>query len=161
MSTGITSKKLPRSRASSPSHCRSRAASFSLSQKPRDALRSPEIFINARKSVSPSVDGNLAVMINPSERSTLRHERVIRAIRKVENELDERLRTRELIGQIIDRKSVDRVRIKARRVIFTWQRGIKIGASFRIITCMQNFISTLYMHHNVLLLQNYRCTQMY
>lgn len=77
------------------------------------------------------VDGNLSVIINtPPERGTLRHERVVRAIRKVENELDERLRGRELIGQIIDRKAVDRVRIKARRVTFTWQRGIKIGALF-------------------------------
>ncbi|XP_025161131.1 mitogen-activated protein kinase kinase kinase 4 isoform X1 [Harpegnathos saltator] len=125
---GIISKRLPRSRASSPSHGRSRTASFSLSPKPRDILRSPEILINAKKSGSPSVvDGNLTVMINTPERGMLRHERVVRATRKVENELDERLRSRELIGQIIDRKTVDRVRIKARRVTFTWQRGIKIG----------------------------------
>ncbi|XP_014469834.1 PREDICTED: mitogen-activated protein kinase kinase kinase 4 isoform X2 [Dinoponera quadriceps] len=117
---GMILKRLPRSRASSPSHCRT--ASFSLSQKPREAgLKSPEI--SARKS---AVDGSLAVIIN-AERGTLRHERVVCAISKVENELDERLRNRELIGQTIDRKAVDRVRIKARRVTFTWQRGIKIG----------------------------------
>lgn len=91
-------------------------------------MRSPEIFVNAKKSNSPNVvDGNLAAIINTPERGTLRHVRVVRAIRKVENELDERLRSRELIGQNIDRKAVDRVRIKARRVTFTWQRGIKIG----------------------------------
>lgn len=72
------------------------------------------------------IDGNLSV-INTSERGIQRHERVIRAVRKVEDEIDERLRSRELIGQIIDRKAVDRVHIKARRVTFTWQRGIKIG----------------------------------
>ncbi|TGZ50963.1 Mitogen-activated protein kinase kinase kinase 4 [Temnothorax longispinosus] len=122
-------RKLSRSRASSPSHHgRPRTASISISQKPRDALKSPELSVNAKKGNSPSiVDGNLAVTINMPERGTQRHERVIRALRKVENELDERLRSRELIGQVIDRKAVDRVHIKARRVTFTWQRGIKIG----------------------------------
>ncbi|XP_067207497.1 mitogen-activated protein kinase kinase kinase 4 isoform X3 [Linepithema humile] len=121
-------RRLSRSRASSPCHNRTRTASFSLSQKPRDAMKSPELFVNMKKSSSPSmVDGNLSVIINTPERGTQRHERVVRAVRKVECELDERLRSHELIGQIIDRKTVDRVRIKARRVTFTWQRGIKIG----------------------------------
>lgn len=75
-------------------------------------------------------EGNLSVIINTPERGTQRHERVIRAVRKVENELDEKLRGRELIGQVIDRKAVDRVHIKARRVTFTWQRGIKIGTFY-------------------------------
>lgn len=91
-------------------------------------MKSPELLVTAKKSSSPSiVDGNLAVIISPPERGMQRHERVVRAIRKMENELDERLRNRELIGQVVDRKAVDRVRIKARRVTFTWQRGIKIG----------------------------------
>lgn len=119
-------RRLSRSRASSPCHGRNRTASISISQKPRDTLKSPELSV--KKSNSPSmVDGNLAVIINTSERGTQRHERVIHAFRKVENELDERLRSRELIGQVIDRKAVDKVHIKARRVTFTWQRGIKIG----------------------------------
>lgn len=75
------------------------------------------------------IDRNLAVIINTPERGTQRHERVICAVRKVENELDEKLRSRELIGQVIDRKA-DRVHIKARRVTFTWQRGIKIGTFY-------------------------------
>ncbi|KAL6259477.1 hypothetical protein P5V15_009396 [Pogonomyrmex californicus] len=121
-------RRLSRSRASSPCHGRTRTASISLpQQKPRDVLKSPELSVNAKKSNSPgTVDGNLSVIINTPERGTQRHERVIRALRKVENELDERLRSRELIGQVIDRKA-DRVHIKARRVTFTWQRGIKIG----------------------------------
>jgi len=120
-------RRLSRSRASSPCH-RTRTASISISQKPRDTLKSPDLLVNAKKNNSSNVvDGNLAVIINTSDRGTQRHERVIRAIRKVENELDERLRGRELIGQIIDRKAADRVHIKARRVTFTWQRGIKIG----------------------------------
>ncbi|KAG5339661.1 M3K4 kinase, partial [Acromyrmex charruanus] len=121
-------RRLSRSRASSPCHGRTRTASISVSQKPRDALKSPELLINVKKNNSPNiVDGNLAVIINMPERGTQRHEIVIRAIRKVEDELDERLRNRELIGQVVDRKTVDKVHIKARRVTFTWQRGIKIG----------------------------------
>ncbi|KAG5328903.1 M3K4 kinase, partial [Acromyrmex heyeri] len=121
-------RRLSRSRASSPCHGRTRTASISVSQKPRDALKSPELLINVKKNNSPNiVDGNLAVIINMPERGTQRHEIVIRAIRKVEDELDERLRSRELIGQVVDRKTVDKVHIKARRVTFTWQRGIKIG----------------------------------
>lgn len=82
------------------------------------------------------VDGNLSVIINTTERNTQKHERVVRAIRKVENELDKRLRNQELIGQVIDRKAVDRVRIKARRVTFTWQRGIKIGMFYDCVWLM-------------------------
>ncbi|XP_015440296.1 PREDICTED: mitogen-activated protein kinase kinase kinase 4, partial [Dufourea novaeangliae] len=121
-------KKLSRSRASSPCHSRSRTASFSHSQKPKDVLKSPDITLNPKKSPSPNaVDGNLSVILNTSDRSVSRQERVVRSIEKVESEIDERLKSRELIGQVTDRKSVDRVRIKARRVTFTWQRGIKIG----------------------------------
>lgn len=121
-------RRLSRSRASSPCHSRTRTASISLSQKPRDALKSPELFVNTKKSNSPSVvDGNLSVLVNMPERGIQRHERVVRAVSKVECELDEKLRSHELIGQVLDRKTVDRVRIKARRVTFTWQRGIKIG----------------------------------
>ncbi|KAG7211833.1 hypothetical protein KM043_011058 [Ampulex compressa] len=121
-------RRLSRSRASSPSHCRSRTASLSLSQKPRESIKSPEILLNGKKSTSPSVvDGTIGTMLNTPERGTPRHERIVRSIKKVEREIDERLRYRDLIGQVTDRKAVDRVRIKARRVTFTWQRGIKIG----------------------------------
>lgn len=124
---------MSRSRASSPSHGRTRTASFSLSQKPREILKSPELLITAKKySSSNMVDGNL-VIVNTFERGTQRHERVIRTIKKMENELDQRLRSRELIGQVTDRKGVDRVHIKVRRVTFTWQRGIKIGTFFPLI----------------------------
>lgn len=121
-------RKLSRSRASSPSHTRSRTASLSLSQKPRDILKSPDTPLNSKKASSPCVvDGNVAAIANACDRSVSRQERVMLALRKVESEIDDRLRSRELIGQVTDRKAVDRVRIKARRVTFTWQRGIKIG----------------------------------
>ncbi|XP_070165065.1 mitogen-activated protein kinase kinase kinase 4 isoform X1 [Polyergus mexicanus] len=122
-------RRLSRSRASSPSHGRTRTTSINFSQKPREALKSPELLVIAKKCSSSSmVDGNLAVIVNIPEQGMQRHERVICAIRKMESELDERLRNRELIGQVIDRKGVDRVHIKVRRhITFTWQRGIKIG----------------------------------
>ncbi|KAL6427708.1 hypothetical protein ACFW04_008865 [Cataglyphis niger] len=121
-------RRLSRSRASSPSHGRTRTTSISLSQKPREVLKSPELLVNAKKHSSSSmVDGNLSVIVNIPEQGMQRNERVIRAIKKMENELDEKLRSRELIGQVTDRKGVDRVHIKVRRVTFTWQRGIKIG----------------------------------
>lgn len=66
------------------------------------------------------------MIMNTSEIRGQRHERIVYAIRKVENELDERRQKRELIGQVQDGKTMDTVRIK-RRVTFTWQRGIKIG----------------------------------
>lgn len=120
-------RRLSHSRASSPCHTRSRTASLSLSQKPKDILKSPDISLHLKKSSPSVVDGNIAVILNTSDRSISRQERVICAIRKVELDIDDRLKSRELIGQVTDRKAVDRVRIKARRVTFTWQRGIKIG----------------------------------
>ncbi|XP_076227046.1 mitogen-activated protein kinase kinase kinase 4 isoform X3 [Nomia melanderi] len=121
-------RRLSRSRASSPCTARSRTASLSLSQKPREILKSPDTTLNPKKAPSPTaVDGNITMILNASNRSVSRQERVVRAIKKVEFDIDERLRSRELIGQVTDRKAVDRVRVKARRVTFTWQRGIKIG----------------------------------
>ncbi|XP_076242633.1 mitogen-activated protein kinase kinase kinase 4 [Calliopsis andreniformis] len=120
-------KRLSRSRASSPCH-RSRTASLSLSQKPKDIFKSSDTSLNSKKSSSPNVvDGNVSVIITTPNRSISRQERVMHAIKKVESEIDDRLRSGELIGQVTDRKAVDRIRIKARRVTFTWQRGIKIG----------------------------------
>jgi len=118
-------KSLSRSRGTSPCHGRSRTTSINFPQRPRD-LKSPEISINTKKSISPSVIDGIAVIVNMPERSTQRHGRILCAIRRVENELDERRQKHDLIGQVIDRKTMDTVRIK-RRVTFTWQRGIKIG----------------------------------
>lgn len=119
-------KKLPRSRAASPAHARSRTPSFSVSPKPRDSLKSHEVPSNQRKCPSPSVvDGNVTLLV--PERNVLKRERVIMAVQKLDEEVDERRRSRELIGQVADRRAVDTVRIKVRRVTFTWQRGIKIG----------------------------------
>lgn len=117
-------KRLPRSRASSPSHSRSRTASISTLQKTRDILKSPELLLNTRKSISPNIiDGGILVVNS----NMPRQDRIVKAIKKVDHNIDERLKNHELIGQVTDMKAVDRVHIKARRVTFTWQRGIKIG----------------------------------
>ncbi|XP_047366755.1 mitogen-activated protein kinase kinase kinase 4 isoform X2 [Vespa velutina] len=119
-----TLKRLPRSRASSPSHSRSRTASISTLQKTRDILKSPELLLNTRKSISPNIiDGGILVVNS----NMPRQDRIVKAIKKVDHNIDERLKNHELIGQVTDMKAVDRVHIKARRVTFTWQRGIKIG----------------------------------
>ncbi|XP_015588331.1 mitogen-activated protein kinase kinase kinase 4 isoform X2 [Cephus cinctus] len=127
-------RKLPKSRAASPVRVRSRTPSLNLHQKFRDSLESPEVFGGTKRSPTSSStnivctsDGNLAVSLTVPERGLTRPQRVALAVKKLEREIDERLRSRELIGQLTDRKAVDRVRIKSRRVTFTWQRGIKIG----------------------------------
>lgn len=115
-------KRLSHSRASSP--CHTRTANFS--QKPRDILKSPDIPSYFKKVFSSNVvDGNINT--NNLDQIPSRQERINRSIQKIEFNIDEKLKNSELIGQVIDRKAVDRVYIKARRVTFTWQRGIKIG----------------------------------
>ncbi|XP_006619036.1 mitogen-activated protein kinase kinase kinase 4 [Apis dorsata] len=115
-------KRLSHSRASSP--CHTRTASFS--QKPRDILKSPDIPSYFKKVFSSNVvDGNIST--NNLDQILSRQERINQGIQKIEFNIDEKLKNSELIGQVIDRKAVDRIYIKARRVTFTWQRGIKIG----------------------------------
>lgn len=42
-------------------------------------------------------------------------------------QLDQKLRSNDLIGQVTATHSVDRIYIKSRVVTFSWQRGTKIG----------------------------------
>ncbi|XP_061402148.1 mitogen-activated protein kinase kinase kinase 4-like [Musca vetustissima] len=57
----------------------------------------------------------------------LRQIRIRDAINRLDLDLDERLRERNLIGQIKALNSCDKVQIRARSVHFRWHRGIKIG----------------------------------
>ncbi|XP_043474210.1 mitogen-activated protein kinase kinase kinase 4 [Leptopilina heterotoma] len=121
-SEGEGLKKLSHSRASSPSQGRNRASSFN--QKNKDFLKSPEVLGLIKKSPSQTaVDGSATT----SENTFTRQERVLQAVQKLEVLINEKLKSLELIGQVTDRKSVDKIHIKAKRVTFTWQRGIKIG----------------------------------
>ncbi|XP_011302780.1 mitogen-activated protein kinase kinase kinase 4 isoform X2 [Fopius arisanus] len=117
-------KRLPRSRASSPGSSGSRT-SFCVS-KTKDSLKSPEGI--QRKYSSPhSSDGSLAVSLTVPEMTQVKKERILSALKKLESEIDERRRGSELIGRVTDRKSVDKIKVRIKRVTFTWQRGIKIG----------------------------------
>ncbi|XP_063987040.1 mitogen-activated protein kinase kinase kinase 4 isoform X3 [Diachasmimorpha longicaudata] len=118
-------KRLPRSRASSPASSGSRS-SFSMPSKSKDSLRSPEA--NHRKYSSlHSSDGSLAVNLIVPETMQVKKERILGALKKLEFDIDERRRGCELIGRVTSRKSVDKIKVRIRRVTFTWQRGIKIG----------------------------------
>jgi uncharacterized protein Yka (UPF0111/DUF47 family) len=59
----------------------------------------------------------------------LRIERVREAVRKLDRSLEETLHSQELIGSVTDVESEDKIHIKSRSVMFSWQRGIKIGKS--------------------------------
>lgn len=53
--------------------------------------------------------------------------RIRDSVNRLEMQLDEKLRSNELIGQVTATHAIDRVHIKSRVVTFSWQRGIKIG----------------------------------
>ncbi|XP_013114398.2 mitogen-activated protein kinase kinase kinase 4 isoform X1 [Stomoxys calcitrans] len=57
----------------------------------------------------------------------LRQIRIRDAVNRLDLDLDERLRERNLIGHIKALNSCDKVQIRARSVHFRWHRGIKIG----------------------------------
>lgn len=125
-----STKRLPKSRVVSPSR-HARGQNFSVPTKAREASKSQESFSIQTKSRSPSVvDGNNVVTLLVPERISggfLKREKFAVAVQKLDLEIDEKRREHELIGRVTDRSNVDPVRIKARRVTFTWQRGIKVG----------------------------------
>ncbi|XP_037945330.1 mitogen-activated protein kinase kinase kinase 4 isoform X2 [Teleopsis dalmanni] len=57
----------------------------------------------------------------------LRQVRVRDAVNRLDMELEEKLRERNLIGQVKALNSCDKIQIRARSVHFHWHRGIKIG----------------------------------
>lgn len=75
---------------------------------------------------SPSITGSFLSFY--SDTNETRNERIFDAVLKLDQQFDARLRSRYLIGQVTDKSAViDRCHF-VRRVNFTWQRGIKIGA---------------------------------
>ncbi|XP_025424762.1 mitogen-activated protein kinase kinase kinase 4 isoform X2 [Sipha flava] len=57
-----------------------------------------------------------------------RNVRVMDAVNKLDHELEEKLRSQELIGQIRHDYNIERIEyVRPRPVHFSWQRGIKIG----------------------------------
>ncbi|XP_048506193.1 mitogen-activated protein kinase kinase kinase 4 isoform X2 [Athalia rosae] len=122
-------RKSPRSRTASPARLRSRTTNKSNLQKNRETLEFPESPVSTMKITSPSItDGVSAVTLSVPEHPGLaRHHRVALAVKRLDQELEENLKNKQVIGQITERRAADRPHIKSRRVTFTWQRGIKIG----------------------------------
>jgi len=57
-----------------------------------------------------------------------RNVRVMDAINKLDHQLEEKLRSQELIGHIRHDYNIERIEyVRPRPVHFSWQRGIKIG----------------------------------
>lgn len=79
------------------------------------------------KLTLPTFDDENCTPSYESAERACQYERVVLAVRKLDYQVDQKLKCRELIGQVVDRTNVDKVKIKVRRVNFTWQRGIKIG----------------------------------
>ncbi|XP_057325359.1 mitogen-activated protein kinase kinase kinase 4 [Microplitis mediator] len=89
---------------------------------PLSRTTSPRISVKDLKVCNPE---NVSLIV--SKKISAKQTRVTGALRRLEEEIDERRRANELIGRVASKKSADSVRIKVRRVTFTWQRGIKIG----------------------------------
>ncbi|KAK0097700.1 hypothetical protein PV326_014408 [Microctonus aethiopoides] len=120
-------KRLSRSKVSSPAspsqlHGKGPIFGGNISPRLRDTNQQ-KLFANMLPGID-NVDMNSVV----PEYNIMRQQRVLSVIEKLEYDLDEKRRVDELIGRITDRKSdVDKIKIKLRRVTFTWQRGIKVG----------------------------------
>ncbi|XP_049939411.1 mitogen-activated protein kinase kinase kinase 4 isoform X1 [Schistocerca serialis cubense] len=125
--------QFPRSRGSSPA--RTKSPSYRSSRSLQDTSVTPP-FPHAQRSISAcvsapvdetdTVNSKTAVTVNiPSGVPRIR--RVYDAVRKLERDMDEKLRNKELIGSVSDVEYEDKIHIKARSVTFSWQRGIKIG----------------------------------
>ncbi|XP_044726764.1 mitogen-activated protein kinase kinase kinase 4 isoform X2 [Chrysoperla carnea] len=86
---------------------------------------SPEI----NSKYSPQFDKKVYLTVPSGNRhiKSLRSDRIRDSVNKLEMQLDQKLRSNDLIGQVTATHSVDRIYIKSRVVTFSWQRGTKIG----------------------------------
>ncbi|XP_055378356.1 mitogen-activated protein kinase kinase kinase 4 isoform X2 [Condylostylus longicornis] len=78
------------------------------------------LYLNPITLIVPRSNGNL-------ESLALRQIRVRDAVNQLDLKIENRLRDRNLIGQVKTLNSCDKVQIRARSVNFHWHRGIKIG----------------------------------
>ncbi|XP_067008813.2 mitogen-activated protein kinase kinase kinase 4 isoform X2 [Anabrus simplex] len=121
-----------RSRGSSPCS-RNKSPSYRTSRSLQDTSLTASVPVAQRSfSAQPShaddsVDGDIVVTLDVPDRSMTRIERVQAAIRRLEENIENKLRSEELIGSVTEVESEDKIHIKSRSVTFTWQRGIKIG----------------------------------
>ncbi|XP_071455786.1 mitogen-activated protein kinase kinase kinase 4 [Hetaerina americana] len=125
------------SRSTSPHGTKSYRSSRSLQE---GILNDP--VENRKRGMLPLVNGSETLVV-PSKGSSLdlspqgetptslsRMDRVRLAVAKLETKLEDRLMDNELIGHVApeaQRKSLDNFHIRAKSVVFSWQRGIKLG----------------------------------
>ncbi|XP_063218339.1 mitogen-activated protein kinase kinase kinase 4 isoform X2 [Bacillus rossius redtenbacheri] len=121
---------LPRSRAASPSPGQRKAylASRSLQEGGANpTATAPQRSLSLQVQPAP---GDLAGSLESLEgclHGMTVSERVYLAVEELEKELDEKLRSRDLIGRVKETGTSEEVHIRPRSVNFSWQRGIKIG----------------------------------
>ncbi|KAM7360361.1 mitogen-activated protein kinase kinase kinase 4 isoform 2-T3 [Cochliomyia hominivorax] len=84
--------------------------------------------LNAKTlNANPTQSTKLGASSNTDSSLALRQIRIRDAVNRLDLDLDERLRERNLIGHIKALNTCDKVQIRARSVNFRWHRGIKIG----------------------------------
>lgn len=136
-------KHLSRSPGLSPAQSRSATPSL----RSRDSFKSPDISFNPpRKFSSSSVvdssssSSSSALNLTVPDSNQIKRERILAAIKNLDTKIDDTKRSHRLIGHSIDKRNVDRIKIKIKEITFTWQRGIKIGqGSFgKVYTVVNN-----------------------
>nr|CAD7412373.1 unnamed protein product [Timema poppensis] len=155
MSRSSVDQLYPRSRGSSPcNHARSKG--FRTSKSVQDNTPTPPSLPQRSLSTQASenltngclmddrVDGIIAESLKVPVRGLTRTERVQAAIEQLENDLEDKLRSANLIGALSNVEAEDKVLIRPRGVTFSWQRGIKIATFSSDIT---NSIHTIKGNH--------------
>lgn len=143
-------RKSPRSRKSSPAPIRRRTptrASVSYTPTAQKILQQQISLQVERTRLSPSPDAHdyptdflrkqtsyenvneISIKVPECSNCTpeLRQVRIRDAVNRLDLQLENKLRERNLIGNVKELDSCDKVVIRARAVNFSWHRGIKIG----------------------------------
>lgn len=143
-------RKSPRSRKSSPAPRRRTPVRSSISYTPsaQKVLQQQMSLQVERCRLSPSPDprdypadflkkqtsydsvNDISIKVPespPCFTPELRHVRIRDAVNRLDLQLENRLREKNLIGNVKELSSCDKVVIRARSVHFSWHRGIKIG----------------------------------
>ncbi|XP_065371701.1 mitogen-activated protein kinase kinase kinase 4 isoform X1 [Calliphora vicina] len=101
---------------------------ISASNTPAEDLRLLVPNLNAKTSpTSPTQEAQIGPAGNTDASLALRQIRIRDAVNRLDLDLDEHLRERNLIGHVKALNTCDKVQMRARSVNFRWHRGIKIG----------------------------------
>lgn len=97
---------------------------LSPSPDPRDY---PAEFLRKQTSYENVTDVNIKVPLSPHFTPELKQVRIRDAVNRLDLLLENKLREKNLIGNVKELNLCDKVVIRARSVNFSWHRGIKIG----------------------------------